>query len=143
MTRLEEVPVCDLRELAESFDAHRPIRRLYGAILYKQGVSAPTIAAWLDVRPATVYSWFDRLEAAEELERAVRDDRRPGRPPKLRGADRREFFELLAAPPTNAGIDADDWSPQLAKELLSARYEVNYSLRHVRRLLRRAEARSS
>lgn len=139
MTRIEDVPMEGLRAATESFDEHRSIRRLYAAIIYKQGVSAPRIADWFDVRPATVYGWLDRLDSAESIIEAVRDDTRPGRPTKLNEEEREEFFELLSKPPTAVGMDSNKWTPQLAKELLASRYGVDYSVRHLRRLLKRAE----
>lgn len=140
MTRLTEVSLDELRRVAESFDDHRSLRRLFAAILYKKGASAPTIADWFDVRPATVYGWFDRLESAEDYEAAVTDDPRPGRPPKLRDPERGEFIEQLKQPPSAVGFESKQWSPRLAGELLESRYSVHYSRRHVRRLLRQAEA---
>lgn len=140
MTRIEDVPMEGLRVATESFDEHRSIRRLYAAILYKQGVPAPRIAEWFDVRPATVYGWLDRLEATESILEAVTDDTRPGRPTKLNEEERGEFFELLSHPPTAVGMDSDKWTPQLAKALLASRYGVDYSERHLRRLLNQAEA---
>lgn len=140
MTRIEHVPLDDLRGATESFDGHRSIRRLYAAILYKQGVSAPRIAEWFDVRPATVYGWLDRLESAESISEAVRDETRPGRPSKLSEEARAEFFELLSQPPTAVGKDSNEWTPQFAKAFLASRYGVDYSKRHLRRLLNQADA---
>lgn len=139
MTRIEDVPMEDLRGATESFDQHRSIRRLYAAILYKQGVSAPRIADWFDVRPATVYGWLDRLEPAESIIEGVTDDTRPGRPTKLNEEELEDFFGLLSKPPTAVGMDAKKWTPRIARGLLASRYGVDYSVRHLRRLLKRAE----
>lgn len=115
------------------------MRRLHAAILYKQGVSAPRIAEWLDVRPATVYGWLDRLDSAETIIEGVMYDTRPGRPTKLNEEELEELFELLAKPPTAVGMDAKKWTPQLARAFLASRYGVDYSVRHLRRLHQRAE----
>lgn len=135
MGRLEGVPLDELRSQLDEFDEGRPMLRLLAAIIYKQGPSAPMIAEWFDVRVATVYSWFDRIESEADLGSAVRDRPRPGRPARLSGDDRREFLALLREPPTAAGVDAPAWTPRLARTVLRESYDVEYSLRHVRRLL--------
>lgn len=142
MARLEDLPLAALRDQLEEFDEHRPMRRLLAAVIYKQGPSVPTIADWFDVRAATVYAWFDRLEAEADLGSAVRDRPRPGRPTRLSGDDRREFLATLGESPEDAGYDARAWTPGLARDHLRDSYGVEYSLRHVRRLLDEAESDS-
>jgi hypothetical protein len=48
--------------------------------------------------------WSDRLED-EPLKQAVQDRHRPGRPPKLADADRKEFRATVRNPPSEAGYD--------------------------------------
>ncbi len=140
MARLEEVPLEDLRDQLDEFDEKRPMLRLLAAIVYKQGPSVPTVAEWFDVRVATVYGWFDRMESEPDLASAVRDRPRPGRPARLSGDDRNEFLALLRGPPEAAGVDAPEWTPRLARDVLRESHGVEYSLRHVRRLLDEAES---
>lgn len=109
-------------------------------MLYEQGVSAPTIADWFGVRPATVYAWLNRFETATDLAAAARDATRPGRPAKLSNEDRQAFFALLDGPPTDVGIETDEWTSEIARDLLSSRFGVEYSRRHVRRLVDQANA---
>lgn len=135
MGRLEDIPLEALRAKLNTFDDRRPMLRLLAAILYKQGPSVPTIAAWFDVRPATVYAWFDRIEGAETLEDALHDAPRPGRPARLSANERAELAELLRGGPKAAGYDATAWTPGTVSELLQERFGVSYSLRHVRRLM--------
>lgn len=142
MTRLAGISPADLRGELESFEKYRSMRRLFAALLYTQGVSAPTIAEWLDVRPATVYAWFDRLEQGKTIRAGVFDDERSGRPPKLSGDDRQEMFELLRRRPAVAGYDSGEWSSTTAQTAILDRFGVEYSARHVRRLIREAEQRS-
>lgn len=143
MPRLEDVPADSLRSELESLDEHRPLRRLLAAILYKGGPSVPDIADWLDVREATVYAWFDRLEEAEDLGEAIRDRPRPGRPAKLPPEERDVVLRQLAEPPSAAGLDATEWDVELARGHLAAEHGVEYSPRHVRRLLAEAADRSA
>jgi transposase len=135
MARLEDVPIDALRSELQTFDEHRPILRLLAAILYQTGSSVPEIAKWLDVREATVYAWFDRLEGTEDLGEAVKDRQRPGRPPKLSPGEREAALRHLALPPSAAGFDATEWNPELAGRYLADEFAVDYSPRHVRRLL--------
>lgn len=140
MARLECIPLEDLRDQFEEFDEKRPMLRLVAAIVYKQGPSVPTIAEWFDVRVATVYGWFDRIESEPDLASAVRDRPRSGRPVRLSGEDRREFLALLREPPEAADVDAPEWTPRLARDVLRESYGVEYSLRHIRRFLDEAES---
>ncbi|MFB6152983.1 MAG: transposase [Halodesulfurarchaeum sp.] len=135
MPRLDDVSLADLQAVLDEFDDRRPILRLIAAILYKQGPSVPEIAAWLDVREATVYGWFDRLEGAEDLDRAIRDSPRPGRPGKLDPETRAAALSDLAGSPRDVGIEAPEWTPEIARQHLEESYGVSYSWRHASRLL--------
>lgn len=135
MTRLEAVPLADLRGHLEGYENHREVTRLIAAFLYKQGPSAPEIARWFDVREATVYAWFDRIESAEELAEALSDDPRPGRPTRLDPDQRRAFERDLRQDPATSGYDEETWTTSLAQDHLESTYGVDYSRRHVRRFL--------
>lgn len=141
MSRLEDVPLTELRAELDTFEDRRPMLRLLAAILYKQGPSVPTIAEWFDVRPATVYGWFDRLESADSIVEAVHDAPRPGRPAKLSAGEKDTLFELLERPPGTAGYDAETWTPAAVSALIRDRFDVEYSVRHVRRLLDEVNSR--
>ncbi|MFB6354379.1 MAG: helix-turn-helix domain-containing protein [Halobacteriales archaeon] len=134
MARLEDVPVEELEAAFVELEDYREARRLLAAIIYQRGPSVPMLAEWLDVREATIYRWFDRLEA-EPIDEAVRDDPRPGRPAKLSDDERARFEAALEEPPEAAGYDAAAWTPDLARRYLSEAFGVEYTRRHVRRLL--------
>ena len=137
MVRLETVDVEALEIALEQARGKREAKRLIVAIIYKRGPSVPMIAEWLNIREATIYRWFDRLEE-EPVEEAVRDRDRPGRPPKL-DAEKREMFQhAVAHPPEASGYDEPSWSTQLAKRFLEDECGVDYTPRHVRRLMRGA-----
>lgn len=138
MARLKQVPLTDLEQQLDEFDEKRPVMRLLAAIIYKQGPSALDIADWFDVRPATVYRWFERIEEAEDLATSIRDAPRPGRPEKLDSTAREEFFDVVRQRPAVAGLDSPRWTPRVAQQYLNDRFEVEYSVRHVRRLMREA-----
>lgn len=134
MSRLDEVPVEELEKALENATRKRETMRLMTAIIYKRGPSVPMIAEWLDIRPATIYQWFDRLEA-EPIETAVRDRDRPGRPSKLTDEQRMEFLDAVSRSPTECGYSEDVWTVDLAQQYLEDQFDVEYTKRHVRRLL--------
>lgn len=135
MTLLADTTVEELQEALEAVDAKKPTQRLMLAILYKRGPSVPMIADWFDMRDDTIYRWFRRMEREPLLE-AVYDDPRPGRPPKLTDTQRDAFEEALYNSPGDVGLDAERWTPAVARAYLANEFDVEYSLRHVRRLLR-------
>ncbi|MFB6140706.1 MAG: helix-turn-helix domain-containing protein [Halosimplex sp.] len=137
MARLEDVAVEELEAALDDATGSRETQRLMAAIIYKRGPSVPMIAEWLDIRDQTIYRWFDRLES-EPIERAVRDRERPGRPPKLGDADREAFRNAVREPPTESGYDRPAWTTGLARRFLADEFDVEYSRRHVQRLLNEA-----
>jgi transposase len=137
MARLENVSVEELEEALDEATGKRETQRLLVAIIYKRGPSAPMIAEWLDTREQTIYRWFDRLEK-EPISQAVQDRQRSGRPSKLDDADRAEFQEAVQNPPSEAGYDQPAWTTDLAQQFLEDEFDVEYSRRHVQRLLKDA-----
>lgn len=139
MARLETTSSNDLRNELEAIDGGREVRRLVAALLYLHGHTGPAIAELFGVREATVYSWLDRFEQADDVADAVTDRPRPGRPPRLGPDERGELLDVLARSPDSVGVEADTWTPETARDYLVDEYGVEYSLRHVRRLLDEAE----
>ncbi len=141
MGRLEHVSAAELREHLATVEGRRATLRLVVGINYKEGVPQSTIADWYGVSRTTIHHWLNRLERleTEPFEDVIYDAERAGRPPKLSGDEWEAVSSTLAAPPTAAGIDAPDWSPRLVQQLLEERFGVEYSLRHVRTLLKEVD----
>lgn len=137
MGKIDHVDVTDLEEALDRREEKRETMRLLTAIIYKRGPSVPMIAEWLDIREATIYRWFDRLEE-ESIEMAIRDRPREGRPPKLSETQREQFRAAVRGPPSDAGFDEPAWSPEIAREFLNDRFDVDYTERHVQRMLKAA-----
>lgn len=137
MSLLEQTTVEELQDALDVVEAKKPTQRLMLAILYKRGPSVPMIADWFDMREETIYRWFRRLEREPLLE-AVYDEPRPGRPPKLTDAQREAFGRALQRSPRDVGRDGEHWTPAIAKTFLADEFDVEYSIRHVRRLMRNA-----
>ncbi len=138
MARLDGVSTDELEAALGRVDGKKEAMRLVAALIYKRGPSVPMIADWLAVREATIYRWFDRIEA-EPLDRAVRDRPRPGRPPALSGADRERLEAAVADPPTSVGYERQTWTLELVRRFIRDEFGVDYTTRHVRRLLDEAD----
>lgn len=137
MTKLQNMPIKDLETALENADGKRETQRLMVAIMYKRGPSVPMIAEWLDMRERTIYNWFDRLED-RSIEDAITDDSRSGRPPELDDGDREAFESAVTEPPSSSGYDQPAWSTKLARQFLQEEFDVDYSRRHITRLLHEA-----
>lgn len=134
MARLENVSLDDLHAALDSVTEKQPAQRLMVAILYKQGPSVPMIAEWFDLTESRIYRWFDRLES-EPIAEAVYDRPRPGRPSKLSEEQLAAFREALQESPEAVGYDAETWTPAVARRFLESEFGVEYTRRHVRRLV--------
>lgn len=137
MEKIENVDLGALEEALDRRDEKREAMRLLAAIIYKRGPSVPMIAEWLDVREATIYRWFERLED-EPIEVAIQDRPREGRPPKLSESQRNEFHAAVRRPPADSGFEEPAWSPETARKFLVEQFDVDYTERHVQRLLKAA-----
>lgn len=140
MASLENTSVEELESALSGAETKQETKRLMVAILYKRGPSVPMIAEWYGMREATIYDWFARLED-RPLQDALTDDRRSGRPPKLPEAALETFEKAVNRPPCESGNECPAWSTALAQQFLQDRFDVDYSLRHVQRLLKSAGLR--
>lgn len=134
MSLLDGVSTDQLHDALAEVEGKKPTQRLLFAILYKQGPSVPMIAEWFDMRAQTIYRWFEAMET-EPLHEAIHDDPPPGRPPKLSESAYEQFLQTLEAPPSNVGYAADAWTTELVSQHLLEEFGVEYSRRHVRRLI--------
>jgi transposase len=140
MARLEQVTADELRTYLDEVDEKRPTLRLVVGINYKGGMAKSELADWYGISRTTVHNWLDRLErlAEEPFEDVIYDADRPGRPTKLNVEQWDEFVSILEESPTEVGIDAPYWSPNLVQIFIGEEYGVEYSRRHIRELLNRA-----
>jgi len=138
MGRLENTTLEELHKLKEKTDEGKPRERVLAAIGRKQGDEIQTLAERHGVVEKTIRNWLDRF-AEEPIEQAPYDDPKPGRPPKLEGPQREQFFEQLQQPPTELGYEQQAWSPQLLLDHVKEEYGVEYSEGHARKLLGKAE----
>lgn len=142
MATLENVSADELRELLDKLHDPDAVKRVMAAIAYKEidEMSQNDAAELFGFSSGWASKWFNRLERLEDepVEAVVSDDPRAGRPAQLTEADREEFEAVLQEPPTAVGIDSPAWTVSLAQKYLQETYAVEYSRRHVRRLLEAA-----
>ena len=86
------------------------------------------------MRDGTIYEWLNRFEE-RPIKDAITDDHRSGRPPKLDEKEREKFELAVNPPPSESGYDQPAWSTKLAKTFLREEFDVEYSMRHITRLL--------
>lgn len=134
---LEGVTLEELRRTLAEVEGKRATQRVMAGISYKDGVPQTTIAERHDVSRNTVRNWLERLERLEDepVEEVLHDAPRPGRPPKLTDDQREQLCETLSRPPREAGVDATAWTPSVAQRYIADAYDVEYHVRHVRRIL--------
>lgn len=135
MEHLTEITVEQLQEALDKTDEKTPAQRLIAAIAYKNGITQSELADWFDVERKTIYNWLTRLED-RDLERAIYDVDRPGRPRKLTEEQLDELEEILHNPPTAVGYDVPAWMTDLVQELIREQFEIEYSRPSCRRLMK-------
>jgi transposase len=74
----------------------------------------------------------------EPFEGVVYDKPRSGRPSELTEQEHQQFIDALHESPEEVGIDAPAWSVPLARQYLIEEFDVEYCMRHVRRLMTEA-----
>lgn len=138
MSRLDDVPVEDLRAALDEVEEKRPVKRLMVAIAYKHGVTQTDLADWYGVERKTIYNWLTRFDTADGVEAivdAARDDVRPGRPRKLSDQQIADVVNTLHRPPTEAGYDASTWTSALLERYIEETFGIEYAQSSCRRLL--------
>lgn len=131
---MEDVDPADLRAALDRVETAKAATRLVVALAYLDGVPVDTIVERYGVPRSTVYAWLDRFDERPPLAAAT-DDERPGRTPRLDADQRAALEAALDAPPADAGVDADEWTPAAVRAYVEREFGVSYSLGHVRRLV--------
>jgi transposase len=125
-------------QLAEQPDEGQAVMRLVAAREYKAGLSPAQIEDKYGWSEGTVYHWLGYFEKRGD-DAALVDKPRSGRPRKLTDEQYEQFIDELQESPQEFGYDHQAWFPLLAHHYLRSEYDVEYSLRHIRRLLNEAE----
>jgi transposase len=137
MSKLDDVSADALREALHDTTEAKAAKRLMVALSYKDGEHVADLSHRYDIPASTLYYWLDRFEN-QPIEEAIIDEDRPGRPSKLDDEQRETLFEHLSESPAERDIEATEWTPEVTREYIRETFDVEYSLGHVRRLLREA-----
>lgn len=137
MGRLEDIQKEELWKLLNEIEGSVPTQRVLAAIAAKQGDSTGRLADRHHVSQQTIRNWLRRFEN-RPLEEAPFGEPRAGRPRKLSEAKHDQLMTELKNSPKAVGFDRQAWFPRLVYHHLQSEYGVEYSLRHIRRLMREA-----
>lgn len=135
MEHLEDISVEDLQDALAEVDGKKPAKRILAAIAYKNGITQTELAEWYGVERRTIYSWLKRLDG-KQIEQAVYDAHRSGRPSKLSAEQRETLKRILHQSPREIDYEALAWTPELVKQYMHEAFGVNYSLPSCRRLMK-------
>lgn len=108
-------------------------RRLRALALLEEGLQPVEVAQRVGVDRRSVRRW---KAAARKLGKAgVRARATPGRPSRLTAAHKRRLEALLLKGPLASGFDTDLWTCPRVAALIRQRFDVEYHVDHVGRLL--------
>lgn len=142
MGNLDEVSIERLREVLDQVDDAATAQRVMAAITYKEldELTQKEVANMYGFSEGWASKWFNRLGrlADEPFEAVVHDKPRSGRPEKLSEDQREKFEAVLQDSPVEVGIDAPAWTVTLAQNYLEEEFDVKYSRRHIRYLMKEA-----
>lgn len=135
-SKIPDITVEELQEtLAETGDDGKAVKRLMAAIVYKQGQSPADIEETFGISRKNIYLWLDRFEE-RGIDDALHDETKPGRPPKLTDEEFDDVAAVLHESPEEAGYDGiQAWTPKFVQHWLKTQFDVEYTRRHVRRLM--------
>lgn len=108
-------------------------RRYRALALLKKGHSINEVGRLINCAPSSVMRWRDakRRGGAEALK--VRFS--PGRPPKLRVAEKKRLVRLLLRGAMSYGYSTDLWTTARIAEVIKRKFGVVYHPDHIGRLL--------
>jgi len=110
-------------------------RRRRALALLNAGLSFNEAARRIHCAASSVMRWHNawRRGGADALKAGAS----PGRPPKLRPAQRRRLVELLLQGPMTLGYSTNLWTTARIAEVIAGEFGVTYHPDHVGRLLHR------
>lgn len=137
MGRLDEVSLDELHDQLEQTEGNKPTQRVLAAIGRKQGATLNKLAQRHNVAEKTIRNWLDRF-AERSLSEAPYDEDRSGRPPKLSESAQQNLFEQLHQSPSEFGYQREVWFPELVHQHINDTFDVEFSIRHIYRLMNEA-----
>jgi len=122
------------RKEAEGDGAYRVAKRLHAVLLNADGCSSGDIAAVLDAPRSKVSQWLGDYEQFGH--EGLLEGQRSGRPARLSDQERLALGEIIDRGPLSCGFASGVWSAPMIGRVITEEFDVEYTSRHVRRLLR-------
>lgn len=122
-----------LKKEAEADGAYRVAKRIHAVTLNHDGLSSGEIADFLDAPRSKVSQWLSDYERLG-LE-ALLEGQRPGRPGQLSQPQQVRLEDIIDSGPTSWGFLSSVWSAPMVARVISEEFGIDYTARHVRRLL--------
>jgi transposase len=109
-------------------------RRRRALALLKTGLSLNEVGRRIHCAASSVMRWFKAWRRGGA--KALRVGASPGRPPKLRPAERRRLVKLLLKGPLAHGYRTNLWTTARIAEVIQREFGVDYHRDHMGRLMR-------
>jgi len=122
-----------LKKEAEADGAHRVAKRIHAITLNHDGLSSGEIADLLDASRSKVSQWLSNYEQSGY--EALLEGQRPGRPGRLTGQQQVQLEDIIDSGPQARGFLSGVWSAPMVGRIISEEFALDYTARHVRRLL--------
>ena len=137
MVLKEKTNILDLRDILKSestSDAEkRYLHRLHCVWVVEKGCSCQQIAGWFDEHIRTVQRWVKH--AQEYGIEGLKDEKKMGRPTKIRDDQRKMLIQEISKSPEDLGYYQVAWNGKLLQMHLHRRYGVELGLRQCQRFL--------
>jgi transposase len=122
-----------LRREAEADGACRVAKRLHAVTLNHDGMASGEIAEVLDAPRSKVSQWLSDYERYGF--EALLEGQRSGRPNQLTEPQRVQLEDIIDSGPVSWGFLSGVWSAPMIARVIAEEFAIDYSARHVRRLL--------
>jgi len=122
-----------LKKEAEADGAYRVAKRIHAITLNHDGLSSGEIADFLDAPRSKVSQWLSDYERFGY--EALLEGQRSGRPGQLTQFQQQQLEDIIDSGPTSWGFLSGVWSAPMVARVISEEFGIDYTARHVRRLL--------
>ncbi len=122
-----------LRREAEADGAYRVAKRIHAVTLNYDGMTSGEIAGVLDAPRSKVSQWLRDYEHFGFD--ALLEGQRSGRPDQLSKPQCVQLEDIIDSGPVSWGFLSGVWSAPMVARVISEEFGIDYSARHVRRLL--------
>jgi transposase len=122
-----------LKKEAEADGAYRVAKRIHAVTLNHDGLSSGAIAELLDAPRSKVSQWLSHYEYFGY--EALLEGQRSGRPGQLTQQQQVQLEDIIDSGPTSWGFLSGVWSAPMVARVISEEFGIDYTARHVRRLL--------